>query len=88
MLKYFLFFSTILSSSLAIASGVDDFVIPDYSSDEAYTYCVRTTGDHDNCVKEEHARVLKGVKIMYKNLLADPQINDWNGSFEANCFIP
>lgn len=84
MFKYFLFISTILYSSLAAASGVDDFVAPDYASDEAYKHCERTTGDSDNCVKEENARVLKGVKIMYKNLLADPRINDWNGSFEAN----
>lgn len=84
MFKYFLFLSAFLYSGISAASGVDEFVIPDYSSDEAYTHCVRTTGDHDNCIKEENARVLKGVKIMYKNLLADPQLNDWNGSSEAN----
>ena len=59
MFKYFLFTSTILYSSLAAASGVEDFVAPDYASDEAYTHCERTTGDPDNCVKEENTRVLK-----------------------------
>lgn len=81
MLKYILAVIMLYSCT---AWANSDFVFPNYLDDDAYEYCMNVTHESNNCIKEESQRVLKDVKILYKNILADPQMTSWNGSLEAN----
>lgn len=81
MLKYILV-AVMLFSSTALADS--EFVFPNYLDDEAFEYCVNVTNESSNCIKEQNQRVLNDVKILYKNILATPEMTSWNGSLEAN----
>lgn len=81
MKKYLILFFLVLSTQTVRA---EEFIMPGYLDDEAYKYCVEMSGDYDNCLKEENQRALRDVKILYKNLLAEQKLMDWNGSFDAN----
>lgn len=83
MLKYILAVIMLYSCTAWAAEEVQ-YIYPDYFNDEGYDHCVKITNDYDNCLKEEGQRVLRDVKILYKNILADPQMTSWNGSLEAN----
>lgn len=80
-MKILLLFVFLLASQSVKA---DEFVYPDYLDDEEYDHCVQLSGGMDACAKDESQRVLRNVKLLYKNLLADKRLNNWNGSFEAN----
>lgn len=83
MLKYVLCAVTFIYSASAMAD-TDEFVYPDYLDDEEYEQCVKLSQSYDNCIKDESKRILRDVKILYQNLLADGRLNDWNGSFDEN----
>ena len=83
MLKYVLCAVTFIYSASAMAD-TDEFVYPDYLDDEEYEQCVKLTQSYDNCIKDESKRILRDVKILYQNLLADGRLNGWNGSFDEN----
>lgn len=83
MLKYFLFVFSLCYAFTAKAD-VSEFVFPEYLDDEAYEQCYKLTHNSDECAKEESQRVLRDIKISYKNLLADGRLNDWNGSVDKN----
>ena len=83
MFKYLLFVFSLCYAFTAKAD-VSEFVFPEYLDDEAYEQCYKLTHNSDECAKEESQRVLRDIKISYKNLLADGRLNDWNGSVDKN----
>ena len=74
MLKYVLCAVTFIYSASAMAD-TDEFVYPDYLDDEEYEQCVKLSQSYDNCIKDESKRILRDVKILYQNLLADGRLN-------------
>ncbi|MCI5635099.1 MAG: hypothetical protein MR350_06605 [Alphaproteobacteria bacterium] len=83
MLKYILFVFS-LCYAFAAKADVSKFVFPEYLDDETYEQCSKITNNNDECAKEESQRILRDVKILYKNLLADNRLIGWNGSLDKN----
>ena len=58
--------------------------MPFYDDDSEFDRCTVMTGDWNRCMSEEIRRDTNDVKNLYREVLANPKLNDWNENFEQN----
>lgn len=72
------FFACIFVSYNALAA------MQQYSDDEEFNQCVRVVGDIDRCIKDEYKRVMTDVKKLYKEILTQKALSNFNANMEEN----
>ena len=58
--------------------------MPFYDDDVEFDRCTKMTGDWNRCMSEETRRTLNDIKLLYREVLTNPQTTDWNKSNEQN----
>ena len=58
--------------------------MPFYDDDAEFDRCTKMTGDWNRCMSEETRRALNDVKVLYREVLANPKLSDWNSNFDES----
>ncbi len=58
--------------------------MPFYDDDSEFDRCTAMIGDWNRCMSEETRRDINDVKNLYREILANPKLNQWNASREEN----
>lgn len=74
----------ILAVLLALISAPARADMPDYPDDAEFLKCRRMNIDKDICQREQIQRALERVKKLYKMILSNQTILEWNDSLDKN----
>lgn len=77
-IKIFVMLLCLLATSGAFAK------MPLYDDDAEFDNCTRMTGDWSRCMKEETNRDLNDIKIIYRDVLNNQNLNGWNSDIQEN----
>lgn len=77
----------ILAILLALVAMPARADMPDYPDDAEFLKCRRMNIDSDICQREQIQRALERVKRLYKMILGNPKIVEWNGTLEKDADV-
>ena len=80
-------FIKLLAVFLALISTTARADMPDYEDDAEFLKCRRMNIDSDICQREQIQRALERVKKLYKIILNEPKLVEWNGSLEKDAEV-